>query len=146
MHSPRFFALLLGAAALAFTSVAAAKEFRPGDLRVCNAKRCVGLTDQAVLNVFSSFYYRRSAQPSLVRSPRLGAPYFQLRFRQGYVTGIVATTQLDRFLSYGVNLDQFQRGKWYRVPPRAAFELRMVTAAAGLKPLRLTQAAVGKSH
>ena len=67
-----------------------------------------------------------------------------MKFSNGYVTGIVAAAQLDRFLSYGVNLDQFQRGRWYRVPSAAALELRRLTA--GLKPRRLTVAAVAKTH
>ena len=60
------------------------------------------------------------------------------------VAGIVATKRLDCFLSYGVYLERFRRGKWYSVPARAARALR--TLAAGLRPLRLTSAAVEKSR
>ena len=60
------------------------------------------------------------------------------------MTGIVATARLDRFLSYGVNLGRFQRGIWYRVPARLASELRKLTA--GMKPLRVTRAALSKSR
>jgi hypothetical protein len=134
---------LFGSASFIFVSAGAAKDFEPGDLRVCNAKRCVAITEQDVLNALGSFYYGVK-QPAGVRTPRMDAPYFQLRFRNGYVTGIVATARFDRFLSYGVNLNQFSRGKWYRVPARAAIELRDLTAV--LKPLRLTLAALSKSH
>jgi hypothetical protein len=134
---------LFGSASLIFATAGAAKDFGPGDLSVCNAKRCVAITEQAVLNALGSFYYGVK-QPAGARSSRLGAPYLRLRFRNGYVTGIVATGRLDRFLSYGVNLNQFSRGKWYRVPARAASQLREL--AAGLKPLRLTLAALSKSH
>jgi hypothetical protein len=76
--------------------------------------------------------------------PRMGAAYFQLKFRNDYVTGIVATRRLDRFLSYGVHLERFKRGVWYRVPARSALELRRLTA--GLAPFRLSAAAVAKSR
>jgi len=68
----------------------------------------------------------------------------QLRFRNGYVTGIVAGAQLDRFLSYGVNLGQFAKGRWYRFPALAAAELRRL--ASSLRPMRLTPAAIALSH
>jgi hypothetical protein len=135
--------VVLGAAALAFTSAAAAKDFGPGDLSICNAKRCVAITDRQVLDSLSTFYYGNT-RLSMSGPPRMRSPFFQLRFRNGYVTGIVASTSLDRFLSYGVNLDRFQRGKWYRVPEKAALGLRRLTTR--LKPLRLSLGAVAKSH
>jgi hypothetical protein len=67
-----------------------------------------------------------------------------LRFRNGYVTGIVATRRLDRFLSYGVYLERFARDKWYAVPYQVSSELRRLTV--GLRPLRLTQGALAKSR
>jgi hypothetical protein len=67
-----------------------------------------------------------------------------LRFRNGYVTGIIATRRLDRFLSYGVNLDRFARKTWYAAPRRLAEELRRL--ATGLRALRLTRAALTRSH
>lgn len=57
---------------------------------------------------------------------------------------MVATAKLDRFLSFGVNLGRFSRGKWYRVPTRGAAELRRLTTA--LAPLRVTRAALARSH
>jgi hypothetical protein len=56
------------------------------------------------------------------------------------VTGVVAATGLNRFLSYGVNLDQFRYGVWYRTPASAVAGLRRLTV--GLTPLRLTDAAL----
>jgi hypothetical protein len=90
-----------------------------------------------------SFYYG-GASPTRLRRPKLGAPYYELRFRNGYVTGIVATRRLDRFLSYGVNLGRFARSKWYAVPHRMSSELRRLTV--GLRPLHLTRAALAKSR
>ena len=139
MRSRRAVGVLVAAAALALTSAAGAKEFQPGDLRLCNAKRCVAVTDRGALAAISAFYYGvRSPKRSL--PPALRVPYYELRFRNGYATGIVATSALDRFLSYGVNLQQFARGRWYRVPARTAAALR--TLSASLEPLRLTQRAI----
>ena len=137
---PLFAAVLV---AIALASGAQAKNFRPGDLRVCSAKRCVLITNQAALDALSAFYYSQAPLTPAV-APSVGAPFFRLEFTNGYVTGIVGTSRLDRFLSYGVNLGRFQRGKWYRVPAAGSSELRELTA--GLKPLRLTQAALGKSR
>jgi hypothetical protein len=135
--------IALLAAALVLTSVAGAKEFKPGDLRLCNSARCVTIRDQRTLDRLASLIYT-GPPPAVARTPRMNTPYFELRFRSGYVPGIVATKRLDRFLSYGVYLERFQGGTWYRVPPRAARALRIL--AAGLRPLRLTPAAVKKSR
>jgi hypothetical protein len=143
MPARRLTGMALAVAALAATGVAAAKEFAPGDLRACNADRCTQISDKRALKALSSFYYGVD-EPVRVEAPRMGTPYFELRFRNGYVTGIVATAKRDRFLSYGVNLNQFSRGRWYRVPPVAARELRRLTSS--LKPRRLTLAAVLKSR
>jgi hypothetical protein len=139
-------AALLAAAALAVTPAATAKEFKPGDLRVCNAHRCVPITNRAVLPLLGDFYYgvRDPRDPHVAPRPRLGAPAFELRFTNGYVTGIAASARLDRFLSYGVNTGRFHRGVWYRIPARLAAELRTLTA--GMKPLRVTRAALAKSR
>jgi hypothetical protein len=71
-------------------------------------------------------------------------PYYELRFRNGYVTGIVATRRLDRFLSYGVHLERFARDRWYAVPCSLSGEFRRLTF--GLRPLRLTRAALARSR
>ena len=125
------------AGCLTVSSSAVAKEFAPGDVRICNAKRCVPIRSQPVLNSLAAFYYEGAKPPARADSPRLGAPYFRLEFRNHYVTGIVAGRKLDRFVSYGVNLDQFRKGVWYHVPTRAVSEFRRQTV--GLRPLRLTR-------
>jgi hypothetical protein len=133
---------LLLAAALGFTADSSAKDFRPGDIRVCNAHRCLVIRDQAALDALSSFYYG-DPQPVITQKPRLRVPSFELRFPNGYATGIVATSRFDRFLSYGVNEDQFVGGTWYQVPPAAALAIRRMRAR--LKPMRLTRSALLRS-
>ena len=120
-----------------------AKDFRPGDVRVCNAAGCAAVVDRSVLPELSSFYYT-GARPTRVRQPALGTPYYELRFRNGYVTGIVATGRLDRFLTYGVHDQRFRCRTWYAVPGRVSAELRRLTTV--LRPLRLTRAALAKSR
>jgi hypothetical protein len=134
---------LCAVAALLLVPGAVAKDFKPGDLRICNASRCVKIVDRHVLPTIGAFYYR-GGTPQRAQTPPLGAQAFELRFVNGYATGIVAGPKLDRFLSYGVNLERFRRGAWYRVPPRFAAELRRL--ACGLRPLRVTKAALAKSH
>jgi len=125
---------LVAAIALLVVPGAGAKNFKPGDLRLCNAKRCVVITNRTVLDHLADFYYGSSTLVN-ARRPLAGTPYYQLRFRNGYVTGIVATSRLSRFLSYGVNVGRFARGRWYGVPPRVSAELRRLSA--GLRPLHL---------
>ena len=122
---------------------ASAKDFGPGDLRVCNATRCVAIVDPRVVPLLGPFYYS-GPQPTRTGRPAVRAPYYELRFRNGYATGIVATRRLDRFLSYGVHLGRFARGTWYAVPPELSEELRQLTA--NLRPLRVTRAALEKSR
>ncbi len=102
----------------------------------------VSMSDRDVLPMLSSFCYG-DAQPPVARPPRMGAPMFEVRFRNGYVTGIVAHPRLDRFLSYGVHLRHFRHGAWYRLPTEASLELRRLTAP--LEPLHVTRAALQKS-
>jgi hypothetical protein len=134
---------LIAASALLFLPSASAKDFGPGDLRVCNASRCVPIVKRDVLPFLGSFYYSGPA-PAHLRAPALGAPYYELRFRNNYVTGIVATRQLDRFLSYGVHLERFRVDQWYAVARRLSAELQRLTT--GLRPLRVTQAALARSR
>jgi hypothetical protein len=136
-------AVAVAGAALLILPSASAKEFRPGDLRICNRTHCVPILNRDVLPQLGSFYYG-TAQLVRTRRPRLGAPYYELRLRNGYVTGIVATQRLDRFLSYGVNLGRFARGRWYVAPHRLATELCRLTV--GVRPLRVTRAALAKSR
>jgi hypothetical protein len=124
-------------------STAHAKGFGPGDLRVCNAERCVAIVDPAVVAGLGPFYY--SSDPLVpVAAARVGTPSFELRFRNGYATGIVATRRLDRFLSYGVHLGRFRRATWYRLPRAISVELRRLTV--GLAPLAVTRAALARSR
>jgi hypothetical protein len=134
---------VLAASALLILPSASAKDFGPGDLRVCNATRCVPIVKREVLPRLGSFYYSGPALRRLPRPP-LGVPYYELRFRNGYVTGIVATRRLDRFLSYGVHLERFARDRWYAVPRSLSDEFRRLTV--GLRPLRLTRAALARSR
>lgn len=129
--------------ALLVLSSASAKDFHPGDLRICNSTRCVAVVNRAVMPRLASFYYRGPA-PARAPRPKLGTQYYELRFRNGYVTGIVASPRLDRFLSYGVYLGRFARNKWYALPPQVSSEFRRLTV--DLRPLRLTQAALAKSR
>jgi hypothetical protein len=133
---------LLAAALLALPS-ASAKDFGPGDLRVCNATRCVPIVKADAVKLLGPFYYSGPA-PAHMSRPPLGTPYYQLRFRNNYVTGIVATRQLDRFLSYGVHLERFRANTWYAFPRLLSEELRRLTA--GLPPLHVTRAALAKSR
>jgi hypothetical protein len=134
---------LVAATALLVLPSASAKDFRPGDVSVCNATRCVAIVNRAVQPQLASFYY---SGPTPVRVPRpaLGTPYYELRYRNGYVTGIVATRRLGRFLTYGVHDQRFIRDTWYAVPRPVSAELRRVTAA--LEPLRLSRAALARSR
>jgi hypothetical protein len=142
MHVLAFAAVM--AVLLLAAPAASAKEFEPGDLRICNAKRCVPIMSRPALTTLGRFYYVGTSPPPRAPRPRLGAPAFELRFDNGYVTGIVSAARLDRFLSYGVNLGRFDAGVWYRVPNRAAQELRRLTA--GLSPLRVNRAALARSR
>jgi hypothetical protein len=137
-------ALAASAAVLVGATAGAAKEFNPGDLRICSAKRCVPIVNRQALTALGAFYYIGTEPPARVRRPKLGAASFELRFDNGYVTGIVATPMRDRFLSYGVNIGRFETGRWYRVPRTAARELRTLTAR--LAPIRLTSAALARSR
>lgn len=137
-------ALLVGlvTAATLLVPSASGKNFGPGDVRVCNATRCVPIVSKEVLPRLGTFYGGSSAE-RVGRAP-LGSPYYELRFRNGFVTGIVATRQLDRFLSYGVHLEAFERNQWYSVPPRLSAEFRRLTT--GLRPLHVTSAALARSR
>lgn len=130
-------------ASLVLSSSAAAKKFTPGDLSICNAKRCVVITSRSVLSELAAFYYDTAKPPARTRAPRLGTPLLRLEFPNGYITGILAGADRSKFLSYGVNLDQFRAGVWYRVPTRAAAALRALTVA--LTPVRLTNAALSEN-
>jgi hypothetical protein len=132
------------AAALLPNSVASAKhDFAPGDVRLCNDRVCVGIVDRSALVALIRFYYSGPA-PAEVRAPRLGAPRYALEFRGGYITGIAASAQLDRFRSGGVNMAQFGPGSWYRIPPDLAQSLRRL--AGQLRPMHVTTSTIGRTR
>lgn len=136
--------LVLGVlSVLVVASDATAKEFRPGDLRICSRHHCVAIGNRPVLKQLGAFYYTGKSVPPAARAPRLGARAFELEFANGYVTGIVAAAKLDRFLSFGVDLERFSAKQWYRLPERAARELRRL--AAPLQPLRVTRRLLARS-
>jgi hypothetical protein len=126
--------VLAAAAALLAVPAAVAKNFGPGDLRVCGLERCVAIMNPGVMRILSAYYWgpRRAPRAGPVRK---GAPGFELRFREGHPSGIVASTWLNRFRAYGFVCGRFERGKWYRFPARAVTDLRKLTA--GLEPLRV---------
>lgn len=136
-------ASLVAAAVALGPSAASAKEFGPGDLRICNAHRCLPVIAPGLLSQLSAFYYS-DAPPSFASTPRLGAIDYELRFSNGYVTGIVATDRLDRFLSYGVNTGRFEAGQWYRLLAATARALHRLSVP--LAPLHLTVAAEQRSR
>jgi hypothetical protein len=125
---------------LVWIATATAKDFGPGDLQLCNAKKCVDIVDRSSLGELTRFYYTGAA-PAETRAPRIGAPDYSVKFTtNGYVTGIFAASQLDRFRSGGVNMAQFGPDAWYRVPPRLASSLRKL--ARRLQPMRVTGSTV----
>jgi len=129
-------AVLLGAGG------AGAKEFAPGDVRVCDATRCVPVMRPTMVRLLARFIYT-GPTPATVARPAWGAPAFELRYRNGYATGVIGSTRLDRFLSFGVYAERFRPRVWYRVPPELGVELRRLTA--GMKPYRVTRALVARS-
>jgi hypothetical protein len=136
--------VLVAVSALVALPAASAKDFKPGDVRICNSDRCRAVADPKALAVLARFYYDGRTTLARMTRPRLGQPYYKLRYPNGYVTGIVATRPLNRFLSYGVVLGRFTRYYWYEIPPAASRDLRRLTV--GLRPLRLSRAAIAKSH
>lgn len=139
---------LLDAAGLALVLVAttaapATAKGVPRGLRLCGETSCVAITDKSVAKALSLFYYG-GPKPFETAAPRVGAPYFLLKFGNDYLTGFAATSQLDRFRSRGVNMDRFNLEDWYRVPPQAALGLRKL--AAKLRPLRVTESTIGPTR
>jgi hypothetical protein len=131
------------AAAAVCVPGAAAKDFGPGDLRVCGPDACVPIESRPALRLLSGFYYT-GGDAARTAGPAMGAPAYELRFRNDYVTGVVGTARLDRFLSFGVNLGRFRRGSWYAVPAPAARALQRLTA--GMRPFRVTAGTLRRSH
>jgi hypothetical protein len=120
--------LLLGS--LILSSAAAAKAFRPGDVSLCSAQGCVSIKSPPVLNALAAFYYDSAQRPVRIGAPTTGTRSFKLAFSNGYVSGIAAGSNLDRFRRGGVNLDQFRNGVWYRLPSLVSSGLRRLVDAA----------------
>ena len=127
-------AVLVATSGLLAVPSAVAKHFDPGDLRVCGRTQCVPIVNRHLLGILSNYYWSAGRPPRVARV-RLGSPGFELRFRNGYASGMVASAKLDRFRSYGVVCGRFETGKWYRFPVCAAVALRRLTAR--LQPLRV---------
>jgi hypothetical protein len=121
--------------ALWLAPVAQAKEFKPGDIRICAAKQCLPLNDRDALNALSAFYYSSKQIPRPKAAPASTARYVELRFPNGYVTGIAAGHRYDHFLSYGVNLGQFKARTWYAIPARASVAIKALATRLRTRPL-----------
>lgn len=140
-------ALALGLLPSATVVPASAKEFRPGDLKLCNDQRCIVILDRCIvildrslLGGLSKFYF--GAPAPAARKPRIGSPYLQISSSDGHVTGIVGAARLDRFRSGGMG--RFSSDAWYRVPASVARGLRAL--AAGMKPLIATSSTIGRTR
>jgi hypothetical protein len=131
------------AIAAATANAATLKQFRPGDVRACGPHRCVAIRSQPVLDALARFYYGRPV-PTRASAPPTGSSYLRLVYRNGYETGVAAGPRFNRFLSFGVNLDQFSARTWYAVPAPVAAELRRL--APRLSPGRLPTNILFRSH
>jgi hypothetical protein len=110
-------------------SAASAKEFRPGDLRLCGATQCRLVIDGPTNRHFGALLYGDGrVAPAPAPTPGVGSPVFQLRFRDGPAAVILNATA---FRVHGLNCGRFRRGHWYRLPAA----LRGLTT--GLKPKQL---------
>ena len=108
---------------LASAAVALAKDFAPGDIRLCGTDRCAAVMDPDVANEFADFIYGED-HVRVVRPPRANEPAFELKTSDGLAMGRVSGKRLNRALVYGLYCGRFKRGRWYLVPPRIASELR----------------------
>jgi hypothetical protein len=50
-------AALVAVAALVALPAASAKDFKPGDIRICNADHCKAVVNRKVLALLAAFYY-----------------------------------------------------------------------------------------
>jgi hypothetical protein len=128
-------AALIGSTSLLAVPAAVAKDFRPGDLRVCGRSQCVPIVNRRLLRILSHYYWgpRRVVG---ARPVDRGTPAFALRWRDGYASGLVAGAGLDRFRGHGFFCGRFVRGTWYRFPAEATVMFKKLTA--GIRPLRVS--------
>jgi hypothetical protein len=122
------------AAALGCPSVAAAKSFAPGDVRLCGAARCVVLVERPLLQALSTFVYG-GRPPVRDNRPARGSRTFALRLRDGAVAAIVGGRRLDRIRVHGLVCGRFGRGRWYRLP--TPIGVALTGLGTGLVPRRL---------
>jgi hypothetical protein len=128
------FPILLTLAGLLSPSGAIAKHFEPGSLRLCDARYCFAVTKPDAVRAFGSFLYG-DGPAAVARPPRFGARAIEVRFRNGFVAGIVGGARLGRMLIYGLNCGRFHRGSRYRLPAQVALEVRRL--GAPLDPLHV---------
>jgi hypothetical protein len=112
---------------LVVTSAASAKDFQPGDLRICGAVHCRVVTDPVESEAFGNLLYG-SGSVMRARTPPVGSPVFQVRTKNGPLGAIITAKSIR---VHGLNCGRFQRGRWYRLSPA----LRHLTT--GLRPKRL---------
>jgi hypothetical protein len=127
-------AAVLATCGLLAVPSAVAKDFGPADLRVCGRSHCAPIVNKRLLRILSNFYWgpRRVVPVGPVRN---GASAFALRWRDGYVSGLVAGTGLNRFRAHGFFCGRFVPGHWYRFPAEATVWLKRLTA--GMRPIRV---------
>jgi hypothetical protein len=98
----RLFGALL-TASLLIPAVVWAKDFGPGDLRVCGAARCRVIEDGTASSRFGRFLYGNERVVP-VPTPRVGSPVFQLRFKDG-PAGVILNRTAARV--HGLNCGRF---------------------------------------
>jgi hypothetical protein len=82
---------LIGVLGVVFVSSATAKEFGRGDLPVCGAGGCATIRSASAVRAFSVFAFG-GGRPRVVPTPRVGSASFAIRFRDGSLIGVAATT------------------------------------------------------
>ena len=113
---------------------AAAKDFGPGDARVCDGAGCEPIMDRAAARELASFLYA-GPEPESVWRPRPGSSSFELRLRNGRKLGDVGGRWLNRMRVPTLNCDRFSGRGWYRLPSDLARELRALTDGRPAMPL-----------
>jgi hypothetical protein len=130
-------AVVIATCGLLAVPSAVAKDFGPGDIKVCGRSQCVPIVNKRLLRILSAYYY--GPRKVVLAAPvRIGARGFALRWRNGYTSAVVGGATLDRFRAQGFFCGRFVRGRWYRFPVEATAGLRKLTA--GIRPLRVTAA------
>lgn len=128
-------AVVVAACGLLAVPGAVAKDFGPGDIRVCGRSHCQPIVQKRLLRILSAYYWgpRKVTRAAPVR---LGARGFALRWKNGYTSAVVGGAKLDRLRAQGFFCGRFVRGRWYRFPAEATIMVKKLTA--GMRPLRIT--------